>query len=95
MHVGELRYMSTNRKTASLNRIDDLLRELSELMFQDDSETDEPTGVLSAWSIVTEWRIPGREEPWINRGWALGMSPAHAFGLYHEALYGDWSPDDD
>lgn len=83
------------RREASRARIDDLIRELGSLLFLDDGEGEhEPAGILTAWAIVTEWNIPGKEEPWQTRGWAPGLSPTHAYGLYHEGLYGEWDTDD-
>jgi hypothetical protein len=51
-----------------------------------------PGAVLTRWALVAEWMAPDGVR-WLSRLSPSTTSSWEANGMWHEALYGDWSDD--
>lgn len=63
------------------------------LQDQGPPDFDRPA-VLTGWVIVADW-MDDEGERWLTRGYSSSLAKWHAFGLLHEALFGNWAEDDD
>ncbi len=62
------------------------------LQEQGPGDHDRPA-VLVGWALVLDWS-DDEGDRLIGRAWSPGLAKWHAAGMFHEALYGDWSGED-
>lgn len=56
-------------------------------------DIDKPA-VLVGFAVVLDWSdVDG--DRWVSKAHSASIPSWHADGLYHRALYGDWSDDED
>jgi hypothetical protein len=55
----------------------------------DDMDAPTPTAMVSGFALVVEWVEPDGERK-LSRLYPPHMTPWHADGMWHAALYNDW-----